>query len=279
MESPAQGTPGDWHAVCDTDLSMDYGMHLSASGALTAMYRMDVLTNNLANMNTVGYKGDIPVPKQRLAARLEDKLEISPNEMLERLGGGVHQGRTRTDFTQGTLTSTDSELDVAIQGSGFLVLREGQNGNSDRLKLTRNGRMIIDKQGRLVSADTGLQMMSVTGDAIIVNPRRPLTINTDGAVVQSGKIVGRLRLVDVPNVQALSKAGHSMFSAPPEALSSRIEGGGIIRQGFIEQAAIDPLRTTMAISTAAREIETNLSMLQYSDKMLERAVNTLGRVA
>jgi len=258
---------------------MDYGMHLSASGALTAMYRMDVLTNNLANMSTVGYKGDIPVAKQRHAARIEDGLEISPNEMMERLGGGVHQGKTRTDFTQGTLISTEADLDVAIQGPGFFLVREGRNGSTDSLRLTRNGRLTADKQGRLVAADSGMPILSVTNDAISINPRRAVTINTDGAVVQGGKTVGKIKIVEVPNPQLLSKAGNSLFSAPPEVLASKTEARGVIRQGFIEQAAVDPLRATMQISTASREIETNLSMLQYSDKMIERAINTLGRAS
>jgi flagellar basal-body rod protein FlgF len=265
-----------WHAACDCP-RMDLGLNLSASGALTALYRLDVLSNNLANLSTVGFKPDLPIAKQRDTARTEDGVDLPSNELLERLGGGVHQGRTRVRFTQGSLLDTGGDLDVGLQGEGFFVVREAQNGAQESLKLTRNGRFAVDARNRLVMAETGLPVLSDSGDAITIDPTKEITINTDGRITQGGAEVGLLKVINVPNTDVLTKSGHSLFNAPAEALQSKSSRTALIRQGHLEQSTVDPLQATMQISNAARAAESNLNVMTYSDRMLERAINTLGR--
>ena len=256
---------------------MDLGVNLSTSGALTAMYRMDVLSNNLANVSTAGFKTDLPISKQRDIARTEDGLDMPSNELLERLGGGVHQGRTRVQFTQGAILASGSDLDCALQGPGFFVVRESANGSDDTYRLTRNGRFAVDAKNRLVMADTGLPVMSASNDVITVSPRKPVTISTDGKITQGGAEVAALKVVNVPNTDTLTKAGASMFKATAEALDSSMKSTALVRQGQLEQSTVDPLQMTMQISNAARAVESNLNVMTYSDRMMERAINTLGR--
>ncbi len=258
---------------------MDYGLSISASGALTAMYRMDVLANNLANMSTAGFKADTPILKQRLPAVQEDELRLPSSTMLERLGGGVQQGITRTNFEQGALAESTGNLDLGIQGEGFFVVRERSEGSSDALRLTRNGRFTLDSKSRIVQADTGMPVLSDVNDAITVNPGLPVKINGDGSVMQNGTEIAKIRLMMVADTSRLSKAGHGMFFASPEALASKIDATGIIRQGVLEQSTVDPLTATMQITSAAREFESNISMMQQGNKMLDRAINGLGRVS
>lgn len=258
---------------------MDLGVNLSTSGALTAMYRMDVLSNNLANVSTVGFKPDLPISKQRDVARKEDGLDLPSNELLERLGGGVHQGRTRIQFTQGAVLASGSDLDCALQGTGFFVVRESSSGSGENLRLTRNGRFAIDAKNHLVMADSGLPVMSASNDAITLNPRKPVTISTDGKVTQDNAEVGVLKVIDVPNPDTLTKAGNSMFIASAEALQSNVKSKALVRQRQLEQSTVDPLQATMQISNAARAVESNLNVMTYSDRMMERAINTLGRPA
>lgn len=258
---------------------MDYAFQISASGILTGTYRMDVLANNLTNMNTAGYKPDVPILRARDVVNREDGLNLPSNEMLERLGGGVQNGRNRVNFSQGVLEPSDSPLDLGIQGQGFFVLRESGDSNGERVRLTRNGRFTLDGQGRLVSADSGLPVLSATGDTITLDPRRQVAISTEGVISQNGATVARLKLAMVPDTAQLTKVGNGMLSAPANALASRVEGAGIVRQGTVEQSVVDPLRAMMEISSAAREVESSVSVLQYTDRMLDRAINGLGRVA
>lgn len=256
---------------------MDYGTNISTSGVLTSLYRMDVLSNNLANMSTAGFKPDLPIAKQRAIARDESGADMPSNELLERLGGGVHQGRTRTEFSQGALLSTGTDLDCALQGPGFFLLRESSDAGGDEVRLTRNGRFTVNAQKQLVSAENGLPVLSVTNDPIRVAPRVPVTIDGDGSVKQNGAVVGKIKVFDVPSTDQLRKVGHSMFAAPAEALDSQMPVRAIVRQGHLEQSTVDPLQATMAISNAAKAVESNLTVMSYSDRMMERAINSLGR--
>ncbi len=258
---------------------MDYGLSISASGALTAMYRMDVLANNLANMSTAGFKPDVPVQKQRLVASEQDGGRVPSNTLLERLGGGVHQGITRVSFEQGALTDSTGTLDLGIQGEGFFVLRERSEGSADGLRLTRNGRFTLDSQSRIVHADSGMPVLSSVNDAITVNPTVPVRVNGDGSVWQNGTRIAKIRLAKVPDTSRLTKVGQSMFTAPAETLSSKLDATGIVRQGALEQSTVDPLSATMQITSAAREFESNITMMQQGNRMLDRAINGLGRVA
>lgn len=255
---------------------MDLGVTLSTSGTLTAMYRMDVLANNLANVSTAGFKPDLPIAKQRDVVRREDGIEMPSNELLERLGGGVHQGRTRVQFSQGALVA-GGELDCALQGQGFFVVRESGSGAGDQLRLTRNGRFAVDARQRLVMADSGLPVMSASNDTITIDPRKPVTISSDGKITQGNAEVGVLKVVDVPNTDMLTKASGSLYKAPAEALQSKMKAMALVRQGQVEQSTVDPLQATMQISNAARAVESNLNVMTYSDRMMERAINTLGR--
>ena len=127
---------------------MNYGSQLSLSGVLTALHRQDVATNNLANLNTVGFKPEIAMTRQRDVVRAEDGQWALPSDaMIERLGAGVQLAPTLTNFTQGTVAPTGNDLDVAIEGSGFLVVRDATDGAADRIRLTRDGRLTRSASG------------------------------------------------------------------------------------------------------------------------------------
>ncbi|MEZ6235772.1 MAG: flagellar hook-basal body complex protein, partial [Phycisphaerales bacterium] len=134
---------------------ISYGIHLSASGALTSMHRQDVITNNLANARTPGFKPDIALQIARDPARIEDGLGNLPsNELLERLGGGTHVLPTIVSYAQGVLEQTDRPLDMAIRGDGFFAVRDAAaaaRDGGDGLRLTRDGRMTRSSDGLLVT--------------------------------------------------------------------------------------------------------------------------------
>ena len=132
-------------------------MYLAATGVLTRMYRQDVLANNLANVNTVGFKPDVVYTRLRLPERLESG-GASPQQLLERLGGGHLLSPTRLDLTQGSLTDTGNDLDLAIEGEGFFVVRSTSPGN-EQLRLTHDGRFTPNTAGELSMAGTGMSLL------------------------------------------------------------------------------------------------------------------------
>jgi flagellar basal-body rod protein FlgF len=258
---------------------VNYGMHLSATGAMVSLHRMDVLANNLANVGTVGFKAEMVSARQRHAARVEDGLGFLPsNELLERLGGGVLSGPTRVSPEQGTLRATGNPLDVAIEGNGFFVVGDESAGGDGR-RLTRDGRFAINPQGLLALASGGAPVMDATNRPIQLGQGGEVQIGSDGSVRQGGLVVGQLQLVNVADPASLVKVGNGQFRAAARALGSNRPVGGQVRQGMVEESSVDPIAAMLGVTEAGRAAEANLAMIRNHDRVMDRAINSLGRVA
>ena len=259
---------------------MNYGMQLAASGALVGLYRMDVLANNLANMGTTAFKADVPAARQRDAERIEDKLSgIPSNSMLERLGGGVMAAPNRIDLAQGPVTTSGNQLDVALEGPGFFVVRDEAAKGGDSLRLTRDGRWLRDSQGRLASAATGMPVMDVSNRPIHIGDDAPVQIDASGDVRQHGSTLGRVQVVDFADASHLAKRGAGLYAAPPGLMSGRRPAAGEVRQYALESSAVDPMKTLMALTEAQKSVDYTVMLMQGHDRLADRAINGLGRVS
>ncbi len=258
---------------------MNYGMYLSASGILTGMARQDVLANNLANMSTAAFKPDFAPVMQRQAARQEDGLGSLPsNRMLEKLGGGALLANTRTDFTPAGLDVSDNALDIGIDGPGFFVVDTGRGVGDQRLRLTRDGRLTLDAQSRLVRAADGLPLVDEGKRQITLDPTLPIEIGDDGVIRQGDGEVARLRLASPRDTTTLTKDGEGLYAFAGQTLPG---GGarGVIRQHTVERSGVDPFKALMAITRAGSAVENNSRLLTLHDQALGRAIATLGRVS
>lgn len=253
---------------------MNYGLYLSASGTLNALYRMDVAANNLANSETTGFKPDITAAMARDAANPEDGLHLPSNKLLEKLGGGVLAGPNRTAWRQGALQTTNNDLDVGIQGDGFLRIR---STDGSRQGLTRDGRLSLNTRGQLVQASTGLPVLSDTNRPITIQSGRPIAISSSGVISQDGLPVARLAFVDVPDQQALRKRGDGFLELPPDTRTTPAEGS--IVQHTIERSSVDPVRAMLDIAQAERSAGSGSRMIQIHDEVMQKAINTFARLA
>jgi flagellar basal-body rod protein FlgF len=270
---------------------MNYGLYISAAGALTNLHRQDVLANNLANLNTIGFKPDDVSMISRLPQRLESSdLAIDPQFLLENLGGGQFAGPTRTNFRQGEVTETGNDLDLAIQGDGFFVVDSRRSGSptngarsSDPVRLTRDGRFTINATGELVMIANGMRVLDINDLPIRLNRGARVRVNADGALIQNGVAVARLQVSTVADKAKLVKEGADLFKigAPPasKGFAKRQPAGGMVRQGSIESSAVDPIMALNAMINASKAVQANATMMQYHDNIIGQAVNTLGRVA
>jgi flagellar basal-body rod protein FlgF len=257
---------------------VNYSMQLSASGVLSSLYRMDVLANNLANSTTTAFKPDLPMLRQRDTAKVEDGLGlVASNELLERLGGGVMPVANEISWEQGTLQSTGNPFDLAIEGDGVFVLRERSELGTDRLRLTRDGRFTRDPRGWLVSVTKGMPVLDVANRPITIPGEGPIQVDADGTIRQNGVEFARIQLAQVDKA-GMSKLGHGMFQATSEALSGRRPATGVIRQATLEGSGVDAISTMMALTEAGRAAESNFGLIQNADRIMDRAINGLGRV-
>jgi flagellar basal-body rod protein FlgF len=263
---------------------MNYGYNIGAAGVLTALHRQDVATNNLANIQTVGFKPDTAFTVPRQAVRQEDGLmSIPSNALLERLGAGVLLAPNRTNFKQGAITQSRNPFDLAIEGDGFLTVAGSKGGvgggaAGDEIRLTRDGRLTMNTEGRLVTIGDGREVLDASGRPITLNPAQDFQVEGDGRILQGGQDVATLGFVDVPNRGVLRKVGDNLFALSAAAASSKVPATGTIRQHAIEESGSDPIRAMMDVQAAADAVGTTSKIMQIHDDLMNRAINTLGRV-
>lgn len=264
---------------------MNYGLYLSASGVLTNLYRMDVASNNLANLETTGFKPIVATLRQRDAARIEDGLVgMASNAMLEKLGAGVMLMPNAVSMTPGAPERTGRELDVAIDGPGFFVLRAGETtGNAtdsvSNLRMSRDGRLTLDSQGRLVQASSGLAVLGIDDRPIVVPGAGRVNIDPSGRVSQNNQEIGRLQIATISDPTRLRPVGDGLFAGPPLAMARRQPAAGSLVQSTLERSAVDPVRAMLDVAAAERAVGSNTRLIQFHDQILDRAINTFGRVA
>lgn len=260
---------------------MQYGLYLAASGMMTGMHRMDVHANNLANVETVGFKLDVASPRQRDPARIEQRGSgVSANKMLEQLGGGVLMSQSRISFRQATLEVTGNPLDVALQGTGFMVVRDGSGSSSDTLRFTRDGRLTLNKEGTLVQASSGKPVLDTRDRPISLVADLPVEIDADGNVRQGGNLVTQIQLANVRDPSALRKRGDNLFSADASTMAAKQPvTTAMFNQGAVERSGVDPVKTIMDVGRAERAVSGGARMISTYDELIGKAINTFGKVS
>ena len=251
---------------------MLYGLYQSATGVNTSSHKQDVVANNLANSESVGFKRDVATFQQRLTEATERRRPELTNPLLEKLGGGIFASPSMVDARQGELEPTGNAMDVAIEGKGFFAVRDG--GES---RLTRNGQFAVDRKGRLIlSNGEGQAVLDPTGKPITLAPGLPTSIAQDGTITQAGQPVGQVGVFDVPNPEHLIKRGGTLLGHPGQTL---VAGTGSLRSEFVERANIDPATELAELMETQRQLEANANMIRYQDQTLGRLVNEVGKIS
>ncbi|MEX0652911.1 MAG: flagellar hook basal-body protein [Phycisphaeraceae bacterium] len=259
---------------------MNYGLYLSASGVLTNMYRQDVFANNLANAQTAAFKPDIPAIRQRHPEAVEDRFggDVS-HRLLEKLGGGVLAGPQRINFASARLEKTGNPLDVALteEHQFFAVQVQNPRNGAMETQLTRDGRFTRNSQGELVTA-AGHRVLDANDQPIVVPGEAAVQIDPAGRVLQYGGEVAQLQVAHVGDTDQLLKRGGNRF-AFNNGDTRQLVANPSVQAGFIEASGVDPIQGLMQMIAATKAVSGNGEMIRYHDRLMDQAVNTLGRVA
>jgi flagellar basal body rod protein FlgG len=256
---------------------MNYGLYLSASGALNATYRQDVYANNLANVNTVAFKPDIPVARARDAESVEANLGFDVSgQLLDRLGGGVIAGPQMINASTGAISPTGRPLDAALPDANafFTVRTADPTTGQTATQLTRDGRFLVSPESTLVHAD-GHAVLDPDGRPIQLTPNVPAQLERDGRVTQNGVAVGRVAVVAVADPSVLIRSGGNLYRAPADLT---LRPDSLLETGATEASGTDPVLALMNLIESTRSATTNLQMIQYHDTLMDRSINTLARV-
>ncbi len=259
---------------------MNYGLYLSASGVLTNLYRQDVFANNLANVETIGFKPDVASMRQRRPEAIEDRMSSDlSHRLLDHLGGGALAGQQRIDFQPGPLRVTNDAHDVALtdQNSFFVVRHTDPETNQISIRLTRDGRMSRDAAGYLV-LPSGHRVLDNHDRPIEINASQPFRIEADAHIVQGDDRIARLQVAQVADPMVLRKQGQNLFAFEGPDPRQIVEDP-VVHPGALEASAVDPIHALMRLIAASKAAMGNAQMIRYHDLLMDRAVNQLGRVA
>ncbi len=261
---------------------MNYGLYLSASGVLTNLYRQDVFANNLANVETVGFKQHLPSIRQRDPESVEDQFGSDVSKrLLDRLGGGALAGPQRIQFGAAPLQKTDNPLDVALDSpDAFFAIRLPDQGDGRLpIRLTRDGRFTRNDQGELVTQTGGHRVLDTNDRPIRLQDDATVQIDSAGRVLQDGDAVAQLQVTAVRNKDQLIKQGQNLFRFQGDQDLRIPTGLSTVRPGFLESSGVDPIQALMKMIAATKSVTANGNLIRYHDLLMDRAVNVLGRVA
>lgn len=247
---------------------MPYGIYLSAAGANVQNHRLEVLSHNLANVNTPGFKPQMAILQARNSAAIDSGETSFGSGTLDDLGGGVGIRPTQTQFKQGPLEQTKRTTDFAINDErSFFVVQRG----NDQL-LTRAGSFMFNSSGLLTNTN-GDPVLSTAGSPIQLDPNAPFNVRDDGTIQQAGQQFN-LMLVAPKSMGDLSRIGDTLFKplAPPEPIQN---GERQVVSGHLERSAVEPTGAMMELIEASRVYEANLRLIQHQDQALG---NLLSRI-
>ena len=260
---------------------MNYGLYLSASGVLSNTYRQDVFANNLANSQTVGFKVDVPSIKQRDPESIEDDLGyMVSKDMLDKLGGGVLAGTQFTQHDRAQFKQTDRPFDLALdeKQTYFAIAVPDQDGNVS-VQLTRDGRFTRDSQGYLATVTGGHKVLDANDQPIELPETGDMVVQSNGQIVVGGEEITHLQVTSVKDVNELMKRGQNLYAMPIGDDELRVSSQRTaVMQGYTEQSSVDPIQALMHLTEATKAANGNANMIKYQDQLLDRAINTLGRV-
>lgn len=249
------------------------GTYTAHAALTTAALRLGVVSNNVANAHTPGYKQE-RLPED--VAKPMDLRRLAREGRDGEIGGitlGPRSGLAELDLSLGPLQETGNPLDLALGGSGFFGVRAA----TGEVRYTRDGGFRVDSDGALRARD-GSALLNQAGQPIVLPPGS-LEVSADGTLFVDGVQRGRVQIVDFGPGQQLRKMGNGMFAPEGEAAPQATADGTVqVYQGFLEGSNVDLTESMVATMELVRAYAANQRLLQLQDESLSRAVNDIGKV-
>ncbi len=250
---------------------MPIGFYISAEGANAQLRRLDTIANNMANVETVGFKKDYAVFQARYAEGVQEGLVTPWMGQIEDEGGGVKTQATATDFAQGRLKRTGRQLDMAIQGDGFFAVRKGE-----KTCLTRAGNFDINGFGELTTPE-GYPVLNTAGTPIAIDPEGgPWSLLPDGTLTQ-GAERHELALWNPDSLDQMVKLGENLFEPLGQTSPVPTEKRHVA-DSYLEMSGVEATTEMVDMITTSRYFEANTRLMQTQDEMLSGLVNRAMRV-
>lgn len=255
------------------------GLYIAHTGLLNEQNRMDILTNNLANVSTVGYKKEGSTSQSFddiLTVKIKD---ASVGEMnVQRTGinnPGVKIGENYTDYSQGSLRVTGNTYDLALAGSGFFAIEFTNKSGETSTMYTRAGQFTLTKEGYLVTQE-GDYLLDVQNRRIQVDPLKGSTITKDGWVSQDGRNIAQIQVMDFDDYNYMERYGETYYR--PVEGAKTLAPKAQIESGCLEMSNVETVSEMVNLIAITRAYESNQKIVQTYDESLQIAVSQLGKI-
>jgi len=244
---------------------MENAQLISLSRQIALERQMDVVANNIANVNTTGFKAEKILFEEYLMPVAEDRDFAWPDQPLS----FTQDWGTMHDLTGGALVQTGNPLDVALQGDGFLTVMTPAGE-----RWTKAGALQIDADGKLVNLD-GYPVLADGGEVQLDPEETDIRIAADGTVSTATGSKGRLQIVEFANPQELTREGGNLFAGgtPLPAAGTRVE------QGFVERSNVSGVTEMSEMIRVSRSYQSLASLMQRQDEIRRAAIQRLGDAA
>lgn len=256
------------------------GLYTAWTGMVNEQNRMDIMTNNLANASTVGFKKEGSTSQafdDILLTKIKD-ASMGDSRIVQPLGfnnPGVKIGENYTDFTQGSFRITDNTYDLAIAGEGFFALEFTNKAGETSTMYTRAGQFTLTTEGYLVNGD-GDYVLDVQNRRIQVDPQQDSRIDNSGTIWQNGNAVAQIQVADFEDYDYLEKYGETYYR--PIEGATLTQADAQIKSGYLEMSNVQIVSEMVNMIAITRAYESNQKIIQTYDSSLQIAVQQLGRL-
>lgn len=253
-------------------------LYTAYTGMLNEQRRMDIMTHNLANVTTAGFKMESSTSQsfdKVLGIKIRDVSEAYNDRPIGKMSLGVKIGEVFTDFQQGALRETAGKYDLALSGEGFFAVRFVDKNGEESEKYTRDGNFRLTQNG-YVTDIYGNRLKTESGVLQVPMDAAEVSITPDGKVYADNVFVDKVKVVDFEDYDYIEKFGHNLYKTV-EGATEKAPSAEVL-QGYIEQSNVNPVREMVNLITITRAYEANQKMIQSSDSIMEKAVNSIGKV-
>ncbi len=239
------------------------GLYISAAGLLPTDMEQEVAANNLANINTTGYKKDAVHFKRLLDERLSlDSLHGGESDMS-------NSEETLINFSQGELQPTDVKTDLAIDGDGFFAIQ-----TPDGLRFTRDGDFTLNEEDQLVTK-SGNPVMGESGPIQLF--KGDFEVKQNGDIFQNGAMIDRLDIVTFPKPLPLKKAGEGLFELTMPNIRPQESEDFTVRQGYLEGSNVNAISEMVKMITIDKSFQAGQKAIQAQNETLGKVINQTAR--
>lgn len=254
------------------------GLYTGWTGMANEQKRLDIISNNIANANTVGFKQDNVTNQSfehQLTIKIKDASEQFNNRAIGSMSAGVKLGEVYTDHGQGSLRQTENTFDLALEGNGFFQISVADSNGTKTTQYTRDGSFTMTREGFLVDMN-GNHLLGESGEISVHVDAANIVVDRDGSVYADGTYLDKVNVADFEDYNYLKKIGDNRYVAVSGA--NEIDASATVNQGFTEQSNVNVVSEMVDMIAITRAYEANQKVIQTIDGTLELAANSVGKL-